>query len=755
MKQRIILAAMVVSLGGIALAQDPYLARWQAVHDRQPEGVSFQISAVKTEFYSGELIPLELSFTSTRTNRFLADTRLQDRVGRMNGVEEFLVDPAAFTEDPLRGLPGETGGMGGLSGGPILLSEKPFSFERLLNDWVRFRKPGKYRIAILSRRITQVTGPTRTDYYLLSHPQQGDRVELVSNILTIDIVPAPLAWLKQQIDAAVRILDTPSDPNSNPSEEMRERRIRAGRMLRFLESPQAAMELARHLGSGEDVDSWSLHVGVLGSPYRKQLLPLLEARMVAPDQPVWPRYLDTLSRLSELVAAGGPMNSFPKNQALEGTWREENRRRDEIRERKRQEYVTRLIAALPAKQPEARVTSMNTLLDTAGRGGADPAWLPALAASLVTDFRSLPSKAQLNLLESRWNVIGGPAMLPVLREIYALPDGDPRLRDIAVRRIYDLVPEEGRRIILAQIARPDPYLSLSTLEMLPDRSLPNLNNALASHLEAHHSDDALILRYATGEIVQRVELAYQARNAEFDRQKLPHCGGALVYYFLRYDPAFGEKELRSDMDKPAAYPACYDIGFQFQSLDQSAYSPALEKLAIEFLMSPKVPVKRGAAEVLGKYGSAAAEKPLWDALEYFRSWWKGREELLDEAGGREGLQFERALRIALAQADSWTLQQDGLNRLLGLCSSNWCKQDVREWLSQATQPISIQVGPASVMIAQYETRSDDQLRRKIGQFPAGTMFRMAPFTAGDKRARAEMLRVEQTVRSAGYSLALQ
>ena len=80
-------------------------------------------------------------------------------------------------------------------------------------------------------------------------------------------------------------------------------------------------------------------------------------------------------------------------------------------------------------------------------------------------------------------------------------------------------------------------------------------------------------------------------------------------------------------------------------------------------------MKRGAAEVLGKYGSGAAEKPLWDAMEYFRGWWKGREEELKEKIGQESVQFERALRIALAQADGWVLQEPELNRLLALCSS--------------------------------------------------------------------------------------
>jgi hypothetical protein len=723
-QSQLLLAAILSLPSTCAWAQDAYLARWQAINAGQPKSVSFQISAPKSEFYSGELIPLQLSFTSTQPRSFSADTRLQDRVGRMNGIEEFLVDPAALTDDPLRGLPGETGGMGGLSGGPMLLSEKPFTLERLLNDWVRFRKPGRYRVAILSRRVAQVD-PTKSEYYSRTHPG-GDRVELVSNILTLQIASAPAAWVKQQIAESVKVLDNPVTLNANPTEEMRQRRLRAGRTLRFLDSPDAALELARHLGSGEDIDSWSLHMGVLGSPYRKQLLPVLEARLIAPDQPVWDRYIDTIVRLSELVGAG----------------------------RTRDEYLARLAASLPSKDPEARVVSMNTLLDAARTNASSTAWLPAVAASLIADFRRLAPKTQIRLLETRWNIIGSPAMLPILREMYANPFEPGGGRDVAVRRIYELAPQEGRGLIFSQLAQHNTVLSQSTLEMLPDRSLPELNDVLASDLEAGGHPDELILRYATGDIVQRVERAYQKRNEEFDRQKLPHCGGALIYYFLKYDPAFGEEELRGDMDKSAPFPACYDIGFQFQSLGRNAYSPGLERLAIEFLTSPKVPIKRGAADVLGRYGSPAAEKPLWDTLEYFRSWWKGREQELEEQNGQESVQFERTLRIALAQADAWTLESDGLNRLLGLCSSNWCKQDVTQWLSNAMPPIAIQILPGSdgfrATIAQYDLQSEEQMRRKIQQFPEGTVFRMVPFASSNDRFRE---RTRQIVESAGYSLA--
>ena len=92
---------LAVALSGTAWAQDSGLARWQAIRAHQPAGVSLQVSAAKNEFYSGELIPLQLSFTSTQHDEFLADSRFEDRAGHLS-EEEFLVDPAVLAEDPLR-----------------------------------------------------------------------------------------------------------------------------------------------------------------------------------------------------------------------------------------------------------------------------------------------------------------------------------------------------------------------------------------------------------------------------------------------------------------------------------------------------------------------------------------------------------------------------------------------------------------------------------------------------------------------------
>jgi len=456
------------------------------------------------------------------------------------------------------------------------------------------------------------------------------------------------------------------------------------------------------------------------------MLQLMEQRLVAADQPVWERYLDALAQLAELVASGGSMPPYPKDAAGQKAWQEESKRRTVVRERKQNEYAARLIACLPAKQPQARAVSLNTLLDFGVRKGPEQPWLPSVVASLIADFRGLPAMTQSALLEYRWSALKGPAILPVLRGLVANPPPrqfDPPIQSVALRRLYELSPGEGRKIILDEIRLPTKNLPFSTLAMLPDPALPELNDVLARRF-----DPLLILRYATGDIVKRVENVYLARNAEIEKQNLPACAGPLAFYFLKYDPPIGERLLREDFARPAAAPACYDIGFQFHQFGPWAYSPALERLAIESLTSPKVPVKRGAAEVLGKFGSVAAEKPLWDAMEYFRSWWKGRGEELKQQTGQESMQFERALRIALAQADGWVLQEPGLNRLLALCTSEWCRQEVTGWISAAKPPVSIRISPQaegfSYSVAHYAPGPEDWLRRKLLQYRESTAFRL-------------------------------
>ncbi len=714
-----------------AWAQDVFLAGWQAKRSKQPGDVRFELSLPggKSEFWMGEIIPLECQLSALSPKRWAADSRMYDRVGRLNFTEEFHLDPADKVVDPLEGLPGAGGGMGGISGGAAILGDEPFVYERDLNEWIRFLEPGKYRLYVTSRRALRILGSERSESSIQRY-EHGQPAELVSNIVTLEIRRPPVGWARRQLDAALEILDLP-DPQPNDHEAVRQ----VGRVLRFLETPEAAEAMARRLGRGFEFPIGDFSLGILASPYRDQTLPLLELLLEAPDQPVSSLVVNTMAQLYGLANAGRPMPPYPSdNPAAQQEWQAESRKRWEQQQRQSENYYSRLASSIGRKQPEARAICLHTLVNESQTDASRPlpAWYPRMAELLAENFLDLPANVQRDLLSSGWSRIASPQMAPVLREIYKNPPEppvDPALEDLALRRLYELAPGEARRLILEQIRRPTKRLSWQTLGMLEEKTQPELNEVLAGRLEGGGYDDRLIVRYGDRGILERVKGAYEKLRTEAAERDEPLCLTPLHFYLLKFDPEYGEREVRRVFsDQRTAYPACRDMGWLSHELGRYVMSPALEKVAIEYLGDSSVVIKKGAAEILGRFGSAAAEKPLWETMVFFRNWWKGREEELKEPHGEEGMQFERSLRQALAQADGWVLDPRQLERLRALCSSDWCRQDVDQWIREAESPVRVQIDSADrdnfwVHLGQYPLRSFDDVERKLGQFPAGTRFR--------------------------------
>ena len=750
MNSRAKLLALLILAATTASAQDVFLAHWQSLQPGQPDGAKFTISVAKERFYLGETIAVQLSFTSSIPRRFRADTGRTDRFSMFAHLEDFILDPAASTEDPLEGLFEASGGSE-ISGGPVIL---PFNVEKILNEWVRFKKPGTYRFYLVSKRVGRLAEPERSDFYQRIYARPT-AVTLVSNVITLQVLPAPAAWVKQQIAEADGILETPASLTDQAAQVQRQR---AGRTLRYLSTPAADLELLRHLDDGQGPESRGMYYSLLGSHDRAKLLPIMEQRLTAAEQPVWRQYLDTLAVLWDVVTSGGPIASFPQDEARKAAWMAESKRRAEARVRKSDEYISRLLASLGSKVPAARYVCLATLLDLSDQSSSSPQpqWRPTVIASLIAEFPNLPPATQRNLLEYRWAAIRSPQMLPALRQVFANPPAqyDPGMDDTALRRLYEMAPDEARALILDQIRYRWKNIRTSTLAMLPDRTLPELDKFFIERLQAGPVDESVIVRYGTANILAAAEKAYQNRH-------LTQCATPLVYYFLKHDPKFGEAELRRSLSVTGAAPVCYDMAFQLQQLGIGRYamSPALEWLAIEYLNHPAVTVERGAAEVLGKYGSSAAQGPLWMAMEKFRASWKGREEQLKEGDGLAHAQLERALRIALAEGDGWVLDEPDLRRLHALCSSDWCRQEVTSWLSTAKAPAEISVQQMSegfiFNVAQYNMLSGEQLRHKLAEFPIGTIFRVAVsgmegITPGMKQARES---AELAVRESGHKMA--
>ena len=194
-----------------------------AVPQPQPDSpirLTLRLTDGRLQFRPGEIIPIELEFSSATQKRFTVDGATYDRSGRLT-IDEFVIDRIDDVSDPMLDYFGSIGGyIGGGIRGMGVLGEKPFTVKLELNEWFRFDKPGRYTLAVKSRRVT--------DESVTPHAV----VPVESNTVSFEILPRDATWEASELESARRIIDAKQPPLG----------ARAGcRMMRFLGTEAAAM----------------------------------------------------------------------------------------------------------------------------------------------------------------------------------------------------------------------------------------------------------------------------------------------------------------------------------------------------------------------------------------------------------------------------------------------------------------------------------------------------------------------------------
>jgi hypothetical protein len=274
-------------------------------------------------------------------------------------------------------------------------------------------------------------------------------------------------------------------------------------------------------------------------------------------------------------------------------------------------------------------------------------------------------------------------MAPVLRQIYetapqARYPENPLLAS-AVERLYELDANRTRNLLLEEMKRLDPRLPYRTLAILPDATLPELDATLLDHLQHNGGRPAeeLIARYSTPSILDPVKNFYAKRDAEMRSRvttnpnvAAPACEPPLIAYFLRVDPAWGEKLLRQSLgERSYAMGRCW-LGIIGQTAVYHS-GPVWEKVAIDALQDPAVPVKIDAVKSLSQYGSRAAKPAIFEAFRYWHEWWKNRGEQNEESR-----RLEQTFVEATTHPKSWAPEDRDLATIRDLCLTDGCKSQV-------------------------------------------------------------------------------
>jgi hypothetical protein len=671
-----------------------------------PVTLTLRITEGRRQFRPGEIIPIELEFSSPIPKRFAVDGATYDRSGRLT-IDEFRVDPANAVTDPMLDYFGSSGGYaGGGIRGIGVLGEQPFIVKLQLNDWFRFDQPGTFRLSVRSRRVT--------DDAAMTHPI----VPVESNTVAFEIVPRDAAWETTELEAARRILDADGSPIDRP---------KGCRMMRFLGTDAAVNEMIHRYGTNLDLGcDFDYMAGLFSAPNREHVVRQMENGLRVPDQPVTASYLRTLAKLSVYL-------DHPDVRPVQT--REAGRDLDLI-EAASAVYADILAAALPEKTDQARAITL-----------AERQASPALSSSasrstvsreqLATAFPQLPAERQAILLEFQWSTIASPAMVPVLRRLVeSSPTAWRSVADLALRRLYDLAPNEGRPFILREIQNPRQGATLKTLGRLPDAELPELDEALAANFEAAGDFEAmgdfhgaeiraeLVHRYASKKIADRI------LQSASDRLTRMECRPqwATLAYFLRVDDGIGQTLLDRALSSRVS-PGCRTSLAQVAELRMT---PIVEARAIADLDGIDPDVVIAAIETLGRHGSPGALAPLRAAFERWHAAWDGRasdlqySQAADRPHARQGM-VEHGFRQALGRGQAWLTGSSELRELRALCVTDDCRtqisimidtaDDTRITISRVDEP-----GDSLIQLAQYHLQSISALEQKLAQYPRGASF---------------------------------
>ena len=585
-----------------------------------------------------------------------------------------------------------------VSGGvPGCVSYAPAVLLKTINGAYRFDVPGHYRMFAESRQVTESFE--------------------TSNILEFEILPRDSVWETDVTERARRTLNgSPADLKAASQ---------AFRALRALATNEAAAILAPYLDAGEDVPaSEDVLYGLYADPDRAFVVDALGRELILPARVIGRQFVPDLAYLELLRRhpAGPPFSH------------------DEYLAVMRQLAVRRAIALnrVPGRLEEELRRDLTV-------GSSDEHYFASGLTRAARDFprqtaaafQSLTAEAQRSRLLGSWRRFADPVFLPLVRSLYRSPaESSDQVRDIALRRLYELAPREGYAAMLSELRRDRLRVSMETLTLIPDRTLPRLDARWARQLDGaadetdRESAARRLERFGTGRVAASVKQYYERE------QDTMTCAtrAALLAFFARVDPPLGERLLLT-----AATSATTDDTCEHNLLEDAAFlewTPGVERVAIAVLADSNAGIVESAAGPLSDLGSANARGPLEFHLKRVQSRIADARRRPADGGTvpvrdrdvRKLEDAERALARALLGSGRWILTPGERSQLAAQCSDGdgcndqflrddrWDPPDEISWI----RPRIGFERELRFWVDFFHGRSLKELEQKLRQLPTGT-----------------------------------
>jgi hypothetical protein len=708
-----------------AVSQQTAPPPWSELKTRNPPGLEILLQLIEPHRYrEGELIRAQILFPA---KSFAPGRQPPPEQWQFAG---FLLDPAGdcgSADKPCF----QSMVLGFDKTDPVLRFGETSEPQAVsLNNYLPPLRPGRYRAAVLARKLVLTgRGPMSVTYGMADPPQFA-----VSNAVDIEVVEATEVWIKQTVASSTATL---TGPQPNTRELYEQRRIAAER-LRFLDVP-AAWAASLSLLPAEE---YTLLRGLAATREPARVCELIQAAIPAPSQAVSSYYLNATAQTCARAKLPAPPPYTPPppgRKPPEPTPEQQQywRRHHEYQQGLIAEAHAALAASISEKQGEAKAIAFQTLMEYVRQIRANvprqpwPVWLPAVKEEFAKSYGKIEGWRQRQLLRLYSGTLRSADMIPLLESaLNAWKPGDhyEAARE-ALQSLYAIDPARAQARIAEELAKERTWLDTPQLELLPPSAARIGDDELMRALAAAQKPGgwnpelrmAALAKYASPKALPRVKAIFESQQDS--------CQPELMAYFVRVDPAYADRVFHSHpWDMHAPPPRC-TLQY-FLRTPQLAMGPVLERYMTAYLMHGDVVLKKTAAQSLGRFGSPAALEPLGGAFRYFHEYWKGKQAELAQNG--EGVLLEVELRNAIARGRGWLATEADLRTIESLCISPQCVHETRQDLQAWQGPVRIDVltdadGFRASVAQYYGIASVEALEDKLGQFPKGTKFLLASY----------------------------
>jgi hypothetical protein len=646
--------------------------------------LKIDLDPAQTAFHIGDAIRLKYEWTADVPDKYVAGARYLDFWQR-SVLETFIADKPSDARDPLREYWAIHKVLAGNISGPrepnLKLDKSP-QFDTIeLTHCLRFTKPGRYRLYVVTRSvIPRSVGVT----------ERGGPAIASDNYVTVQILPQNMAAGSREIDEIVaRAHQTPM-PRFTPVEAWR---------LFEIGTPRAR-KVAASLYTRRNSSAWAEDIAmatVLAAPTHAQAITLLRARMndtsmVADETLIMELSLQELIQKNPKLTAGTVRDA---DRTAIAAWRAEFA--EEVAAN------WRIVASnVDRRPPDIRASTlrwldhMNTYYFGSQMLPLPEADRDRIRAQHLAAMPDLPYNELANdLLNFRWSkTLPSDQVLGMLIQIYAAPPAQSAsfIRETALKEISKIDPEKAQALFREHVLDLNSPLDWNQLHSMNLPPSAELDAELIRILEDRWTDRMsrvapIIGLYASDSILSRVKKVYEVYGPDWP------CSieAGLLTYFLRVDPSYGSEELGP------ALGAYYDKGgsdcHQGSLLVDIALlrnTPELQPFVVAALNDPRPLVAMAGARVIAFGDQAKIPLPPllarlhalhdeWQDLdarsgadpEYLKKWNSGYNEL------------ERAIFIDFANSGDSAENAGYCRQALEFCITDACRKTIRQRMARS------------------------------------------------------------------------